>query len=119
MLTLNQVERALTLVATGTLTVEIHHAAKGKAVTIPKMKNLGSGKDSMQPVGFNDAAWGVATQHYATNAGRLPDAKFKAIFDEAREFMKTVRGRKNTEGTEAVKTKNDNDTRVMVLSDVE
>jgi hypothetical protein len=52
------VEQALTLVTTGTLTIDMVHAAKGKAVSLPKTFNLSTSKGSMHQTGFSDIAWG-------------------------------------------------------------
>ncbi|KAI0284419.1 hypothetical protein BC826DRAFT_158259 [Russula brevipes] len=52
------VERALSLVATGTLTVSMAYASKGKMVTVPRTVNHSTGKVPMQQTGFSDAAWG-------------------------------------------------------------
>jgi hypothetical protein len=38
---------ALTLIATGTLTVEMARAARGRTITLPRTLNFSTGKDSM------------------------------------------------------------------------
>ncbi len=98
-------ERALTLVATGTLTVEMARASKGKSVILPRTLNLSTGKESKRQMGFNDAAWGKATRAYATSACSLTNAKFDVVTTEAQEFMKPIRARNKTLDT----TDNDND----------
>ncbi|KAH9008915.1 hypothetical protein EDB83DRAFT_2531429 [Lactarius deliciosus] len=45
-LSVASVERALKLVATGTLTIDLVNAAKGKTMNLPKTMNVGSGKES-------------------------------------------------------------------------
>ncbi|KAI9511580.1 hypothetical protein F5148DRAFT_1146743 [Russula earlei] len=77
------VERALTLVSTGTLTVAMAHANKGKAVTLPWTLNLYTSKDSMHQTGFCNTAWGKATCSYATSAHMLANTKFNTIIQEA------------------------------------
>jgi len=81
------VERALRLVATGTLTIDMVNAAKGKTVNLPKTMNLATAKESMRQTGFSDVAWGKATRNYAKSACSLSDAKFDIIIKEAKEFI--------------------------------
>ncbi|KAH8993093.1 hypothetical protein EDB83DRAFT_2534729 [Lactarius deliciosus] len=45
-LSVASVEQALKLVATGTLTIDLVNAAKGKTMSLPKTMNVGSGKES-------------------------------------------------------------------------
>ncbi|KAH9011107.1 hypothetical protein EDB83DRAFT_2530439 [Lactarius deliciosus] len=45
-LSVASVERALKLVATGTLTIDLVNAAKGRTMNLPKTMNVGSGKES-------------------------------------------------------------------------
>ena len=66
-----KVERALRLVATGTLTIDMINAAKGKTVNLPKTMNLATAKESMRQTGFSDVAWGKATHNYAKSAHSL------------------------------------------------
>jgi hypothetical protein len=101
------VERALTLVATGTLTVAMVRASKGKTPTLPQTLDLSSGKESMCQTGFSDATWGKATCSYATSAHSLTNIKFAAITQEAQEFVKPTRARNKT--TEAMETINIDD----------
>jgi hypothetical protein len=108
------VERALRLVATGTLTIDMVHAAKGKAVNLPKTMNLGTGKESMRQTGFSDVAWGKATRNYAKSACSLPAAKFDVIIKEAKEFMKPIRGRKTTQATEVIDVDEDDERACLV-----
>jgi hypothetical protein len=65
------VERALTLVATGTLIVAMAQAARGKMITLPQTLNLSTGKDSTHQMGFSDTAWGKATPSYAKSVSVL------------------------------------------------
>jgi hypothetical protein len=115
---------ALTLVATGTLTVAMAHASKGKTVTLLRTLNLSTGKDSMRQTGFSDTAWGKATRGYATSARSLAKTKFDGIIQEAREFMKPIRSRgKTTEPTEIIDIDDSDDERACLVdnsdSDVE
>jgi hypothetical protein len=90
------VERALTLVATGTLTVAMAHGiSKGKAVALPRTLNLSTGKESMRQTGFSDAAWGIVTRSYATSVSGLSNAKFDVIVTAAQAFMKPTRAHNN------------------------
>ena len=84
-------ERALTLVASGTLTISLAHGNKG-AVTLPRTFNPYSGKESMRQTGFSDAAWGKATRGYATSICALTNARFHAIVTEAQKYAKPTRG---------------------------
>jgi hypothetical protein len=90
------VERALTLIETGTLTIEAARAARGKTIILPKILNASSGKDSTRHTGFSDASWGRATRNYVVSARSLTKAKFDIIIKEAQEFMKSTRSRNKT-----------------------
>jgi hypothetical protein len=114
------VERALTLVATGTLTVAMARASKGKSVTVPRTRNLSTGKDSMRQTGFSDATWGKVTRSYATSAHALDKAKFDAILQEAQVFMKPIqrsRNKMNTTNTTAISI--DDDERACLVDNSE
>ena len=103
-------ERALTLVATGTLTVEMARASKGKNIPLPRTVNLSSGKESMRQTGFSDVAWGKATHGYATSARSLANVKFDAIIQAAKEFLKPIQSRnKTTEAMEIINIDDDDD----------
>jgi hypothetical protein len=103
------VERALRLVATGILTINVVHAAKGKTLNLPKTMNLATGKESTRQTGFSDASWGKATRDYAKSAAcSLSTAKFNAIIKEAKGFVKPVRGRKMTQ-TETIDVDEDDE----------
>jgi len=108
------VERALRLVATGTLTINMVHAAKGKTVNLPKTMNLATGKESMRQTGFSDVAWGKATRNYAKSSCSLSTAKFDVIIKEAKEFMKPIRGRKATQATEIIDVDKDDERACLV-----
>ena len=96
-------EQALTLVATGTLTVAMAHGSKGKAVALPRTLNVSSGKESMRQTGFSDAAWGKATRSYATSIHSLTHVKFDAIVKAAQAFAKPTRAHNRTsDATEVI-----------------
>ena len=65
--------------ATGTLTIEMAHASKGKTIPLPRTVNRSTGKESMRQTGFSDIAWGKATRSYAISAQSLANTKFDAI----------------------------------------
>jgi hypothetical protein len=97
------VERALTLVATGTLTIAMAQAARGKTVTLPRTLNLSTGKESMRQTGFSDTAWGKASRSYAKSARAFSKAKFDAVIEEARVFVKpTCAHNRTTDATEII-----------------
>ena len=108
-------ERALTLVATGTLTIDMVRAAKGKTVSLLKTFNLSTGKESMRQTGFSDVAWGKVTRGYAKSARRLKKVKFNAVVEEAQEFVKPTRGRgKSTQLTEVIDVDEDDERACLV-----
>jgi uncharacterized cupredoxin-like copper-binding protein len=96
-------ERALTLVATSTLTVAMAHSSKGKAVSLPRTLNLSTGKESTRQTGFSDASWGKATRGYATSISSLSKVKFEAIVKEAQVFAKPTRAHnRNSDPTDVI-----------------
>ena len=64
------------------------HAAKGKMVTLPRTKNLSTGKESMHQTGFSDASWGFASHAFAKSARRLNDDKFGCLMNDTQAFVK-------------------------------
>ncbi|KAI0245056.1 hypothetical protein BJV78DRAFT_1289384 [Lactifluus subvellereus] len=85
------VQQALTLVATGTLTIKIIHAAKGKNVMLPRTLNYSTGKVSNQQTGFNDITWGETTCKYAKSimkAYKKKSGRFNEIITHAKELSK-------------------------------
>jgi hypothetical protein len=113
------VERALTLVATGTLTIEMARTSKGKTIPLPRTVNLSTGKESMRQTGFSDVAWGKTTRSYATRAKSLANAKFDAIIQDAKEFLKPIRSRNKStaEATDIINIDDDDDDERMHLVD--
>jgi hypothetical protein len=96
------VERALTLVSTGTLTIEMARVARGKTVPLPRTLNFSTGRESTRQTGFSDAAWGVTTRNYTKSAHALPRAKFEAIVKAAQVYMKPGRRNLSSGATESV-----------------
>ena len=92
-------ERALTLVATGTLTTSLIRASKGKTLPLPRTINLSSGKKSTRQTGFNDTAWGKETRGYTISARSLSAVKFDTIIQDAQKFMRLGRSRGNATTT--------------------
>ena len=109
-----KVEQALRLVATGTLTIDMINAAKGKTVNLPKTMNLTTAKESMRQMGFSDVAWGKATHNYAKSAHSLSNAKFNIIIKEAKEFVKPIHGCKTTQATEVINVDEDDEWAYLV-----
>jgi hypothetical protein len=78
-------------VATGTLTTEMIHTAKGRNVTLPKTLNHSTGKVSNRQTGFNDVTWGPTTRRYVksiSKAYKKRPEKFDEIITCAKEFSK-------------------------------
>jgi hypothetical protein len=109
------VERALTLITTGTLTVKMAHAARDRTITLLRTLNLSTGKDSMCQMGFSDASWGKVTCNYAKSAHSLTKAKFNVIIKEAQEFVKpTWAWNKTIDTTEMIDVDEDNEQAYLV-----
>jgi len=98
------VERALRLIATGTLTIAVANASKGKVVTLPRSFNRTTGKEPMRQTGFNDTTWGKVTRSYTLAARELSNSKFESIVEEAQPFVnvKSNRFRKTEEAVEVI-----------------
>jgi hypothetical protein len=114
------VERALTLVATGTLTIEMINTAKseGKTMSLPRYLNHSTGKESSRLTGFSDAVWGHATRNFAKSASNLPKAKFDAVIKDARVYMKPVRTRRANDVTDNIAEAED-ERACIIVSDSE
>ena len=89
-------ERALTLVATGALTIAIARAGRGKTITVPRTLNLSTGNEPTQQTGFSDAAWGDVTRNHAISVRALSEAKIDAIIEDARVYVKPTHARNRT-----------------------
>ena len=103
----------MTLVATGTLTVEMIHATKGNNVTLPKTLNHLTGKIFNQQTGFNDITWGETTCKYVrliSKAYKKKPEKFDKIIIHAKEFSKkSRRADDGAGGADGDATKEEND----------
>ncbi|KAG1732106.1 hypothetical protein EDB19DRAFT_1831434 [Suillus lakei] len=88
-----KVERALTLVATHTLTIEMVLTAKGKStIPLPKTLNHSTGKVSNQQTGFNDVTWGSSMHSYVKSIVKsFQDEKFQTIITSAKEFEELMK----------------------------
>ena len=95
-------ERALTLIATGTLTVAVARASKGRTVNLPRTFNLSTGRESMRQTGFNDTTWGKTTRSYVKSARSLSNAKFNAIIQAAQPFVILKPDRVRNKATDAM-----------------
>jgi hypothetical protein len=100
-------------VATGTLTIAMTRAAKGKTVTLPRTMNYSTGKNSMRQTGFSDAAWGKVSRSYTKSARGLDDEKFSSLVDDAQVFVKRTRARNRT--TDDVEVNDEEDERACLI----
>ena len=92
-------ERALKLVATGTLTIAMAQVPRGKPIAIPRTFNRTNGKKSTRPTSFSDIAWQKASRAYAKSARALSEAKFDDIVLDALTFVKPTRAPERTADT--------------------
>jgi hypothetical protein len=112
------VERALTLVSAGILTISLARANKSKTISFPRTVNFATGRDSLRHTEFSDVAWGKATRSYATSARSLTNIKFDAIIQDAQEFMKPIRARtKTTDVADIIEIDDDDDDERALLVD--
>jgi hypothetical protein len=113
-------ERALTLVTTGILTVAVSNAGKGKTVILPRSHNPSSSRESLRQTYFSDATWGNATCSYTTSAHSLVEddsTKFDAIIRETLEFMKPLRVRNRmTDTSETIHNGEGDDERACLMA---
>ena len=113
-------ERALKLIASGTLTIAVARTMKGKKIALPSTFNDSSGKESNWHTSFTDAAWGKATRNYAKSAGKLTKVKFDGIVQAAQPptDAKSNRARnKTTRDTEVEIESNDERACLVEVSD--
>ena len=110
----DQVEWALTLVATSTITIEMARSAKGKMFPLPKTPNYSTGKVSNRQTGFNDAAWGKSTRAYVEGINQeLGVDMLKLIIHRAtRACAKTNRTEDRTANRDTTKGKPDKRTQL-------
>lgn len=111
-------ERALSLVAAGVLTVEMAKAARGK-MPLPKTFDLYTARESTRQTAFTNAAWGNASRNYAESAKGLPLAKFNAVIKEAQGHMKPGRTRKTTNVTDIINVDSMDERACIIASDSE
>ena len=83
-----QVEHALKLIASGTITIEMVQKAKGRVPMLPKQINQATGKASNQFTGFNEALWGTRCSSYISSAKKLSASRFDEIISLAAEYLK-------------------------------
>ncbi len=109
-------ERALTLVSTGILTISLARANKSKAISFPRTVNSSTGRDSLRHCEFSDVTWGKATRSYAMSARSLTNVKFDAILQDAQEFTKPIRAHtKTTDPVEIIEIDDDNDEQALLV----
>lgn len=86
-----QVERALKLVKTGTITIQqINDVLKGKLPNLPKLLNKSTGKQSTLSTGFTEANWGARCRSYFKSAQSLSNSHFNEICRFALEYMRNT-----------------------------
>ena len=96
-------ERALTLIASGTLTIKIARDSTQRGRTIlPSHFNNHTGKMSKLKTGFNDSTWGDTTCDFAELASCLSKVKYDAIVQEAQPYVNVKQNRARKQRTEAV-----------------
>ena len=83
-----QVERALKLISSGTITIEMVQNAKGRIPTLPKKINQATGKASYQLTVFNEASWGLRCSQYVKSTKKLAAPRFEKIISLATEYTK-------------------------------
>lgn len=94
------------------------HDAKGlKALTLPRVFNHASAKESTRFTGFNDSACGGQTRSYAKSAHKLENSRFEKIIKGAKPFMviKGNRARKAAPATEVIEIDDDEDERACLV----
>ena len=111
-------ERALSLISTGTLTIAMVRAAKQrKKFTLPKVLNLSTGKGSTRRTEFSDKAWGKETRAFAKLARGLTKAKYDVILEGALEAARERLKGDFTTSASAVTGSADDDERACLVSD--
>jgi len=100
-----QVEHALKLVASGTLTVTMVKQAKGQLPAILKQMNQATGKPSNLTV-FSDVLWGARCISYVKSAKKLSASRFDQILKLAAEYTKAA---PNHEDEEVIEILDDDD----------
>jgi hypothetical protein len=106
-----QVERALKLISSGTITIEMVQNAKGRIPTLPKKINQATGKASHQLTGFNELTWGARCASYVKSAKNISAPRFKEIISLAAEYMKV----QNFDDDEIIEIPDDDDIRANIV----
>ena len=101
-----QVERALKLISSGTITIEMVRNAKGRIPTLPKKINQATGKASHQLTGFNEITWGSRCADYVKSAKKLSASRFQDIISLASEYSKV---NQNFEDDDIIEIMDDDD----------
>jgi tartrate dehydratase beta subunit/fumarate hydratase class I family protein len=83
-----QVECALKLITSGTITIEMVQKAKGRVPMLPKQINQATGKAFNQFTGFNEASLGACCSSYVKSAKKLLASQFNEIISLAAEYLK-------------------------------
>jgi hypothetical protein len=83
-----QVERALKLIQSGTITIEMVRKAKGRVPALPKQINQATGRASTQLTGFNETTWGTRCSSYVKSAKKLSATRFNDIIKISAEYTK-------------------------------
>ena len=114
-------ERALKLIATRTLTIEVlrTNAHKGKGVTLPTHFNPYTGTtESKLKTGFNDSTWGGTTRLYVDSAKKLSENKFNTIIEEAKQYA-SIRSHARKPKTEVIEIIDKDERACLVVSEDE
>jgi hypothetical protein len=107
-----QVERALKLIASVTITIEMVQKAKGRIPTLPKTINQATGKASKQLTGFTEISWGVRCSSYVKSAKKLSASRFNEIISLSAEYMKV---NQNNEDEDVIEIPDDDDIRANIV----
>jgi hypothetical protein len=88
-----QVERALILTSTGTLTIAaIRESQKSKkSIKLPTMVNPETGKESTRHATFSEISWGKTTGKYLKSINKqLDDSAMESVISQATSFAKST-----------------------------
>jgi hypothetical protein len=106
-----QVERALKLISSGTITIEMVRNAKGRIPVLPKKINQATGKASHLLTGFNEMSWGTRCTSYVKSAKKLSATRFEEIISLAAEYTKL----NQNEDSEVIEVLDDDDIRANIV----
>jgi hypothetical protein len=107
-----QVERALKLIASGTITIEMVRKAKGRIPTLPKLINQATGKASTQLTAFNEITWGQRCFSYVKSAKKISASRFDDIISLSAEYVKV---NQNIEDEDIIEIPDDDDIRANIV----